>query len=139
MRMRTSWTAAGCTIIVALSALAPPTAAAQSNSAFGSNPFDRPDAPALVHNFTGGTLRTLEHEFQADLYVLGAFDGRRSVDRFQRSELERAQPWRLYGRLGPMHFLNQMDAPTQGMQFSWRRTGPNLGGRVYIGIHRTFD
>jgi hypothetical protein len=60
------------------------------------------------------------------------------VDRFERAELERPQPWKFYGRLGPMHFQNQMDAPTQGMQFSWRRTGPSLGGRVYIGIHRTF-
>jgi hypothetical protein len=139
MRMRTSWTAAGCAITVALLALAPRTAAAQFN-----NPFDRNDAPFLVQNFTGGTVRSLEHEFQADLYVLGAFDGRRSVDRFQRSELERAQPWKLYGRLGPMHFQNMLEPQasrlqyTQGLQFSWRRTGPSLGGRVYVGIHRTF-
>ena len=133
MRIRTSWTAAGCAITVALLALAPRTAAAQSN------PFDRYDTPALVQNFTGGTVRSLDEEFRADLYVLGAFDGRRSVDRYQRSETERAQPWKLYGRLGPMHFMNQMDAPSQGMQFSWRRTGPSLGGRIYIGIHRTFD
>ena len=139
MHMRTSWITAGCAIIVALLALAPRTAAAQSNPVFGSNPFDRYDTPALVQNFTGGTVRSLEHEFQADLYVLGAFDGRRSVDRYDRAEVERAQPWRLYGRLGPMHFQNQMDAPTQGLQFSWRRTGPSLVGRVYIGIHRTFD
>ena len=137
--MRTSWTAAGCAITVALLALAPRTAAAQSPPGFGSNPFDRYDTPAPVQNFTGGTVRSLEDTFQADLYVLGAFDGRRSVDRYQRSETERAQPWRLYGRLGPMYFQNQMDAPAQGLQFSWRRTGPNLGGRIYIGIHRTFD
>jgi hypothetical protein len=120
---------------VALLALAPRTAAAQSSSVFGSSPFD---APALAHNFGGGAVRSLEQEFQTDLYVLGAFDGRRSVDRFQRSEVEREQPWRLYGRLGPMYFQNQMNAPSQGTQFSWRRTGPSLGGRVYIGIHRTF-
>jgi hypothetical protein len=137
--MRNSWTAAGCAITVALLALVPRTAAAQFNPAFGSNPFDRYDAPSLVHNFTGGTVRSLEHEFQADLYVLGAFDGRRSVDRFDRAEAQRAQPWKLYGRLGPMHFQNRLEPMAQGMQFSWRRTGPSLGGRVYIGIHRTFD
>jgi hypothetical protein len=115
--------------MVAMLAAAPRMAAAQSNSAFGSSPFD---------NFAGGTVRSLEHRFQADLYVLGAFDGRRSVDRFDRAEVERPQPWMFYGRLGPMYFQNQMDAPTQGTQFSWRRTGPGLGGRVYIGIHRTF-
>jgi hypothetical protein len=124
--------------MVAMLAAAPRTAAAQFNAAFGSNPFDRNDAPALVHNFTGGTLRSLEHEFQADLYVLGAFDGRRSVDRFERAELERPQPWKFYGRLGPMHFQNRFEPAAQGLQFSWRRTGPSLGGRVYIGIHRTF-
>jgi hypothetical protein len=139
MRMRTSWTTAGFAITVAMFALEPPTAAAQSSSVFGSSPFDRYDAPALVHNFGGGAARSLEQEFQSDLYVLGAFDGRRSVDRYDRAATERAQPWRLYGRLGPMYFQNQMDAPAQGMQFTWRRTGPSLGGRVYIGIHRTFD
>jgi hypothetical protein len=131
MRMRTS--TAGCAIIVGLLALAPRTAAAQSN------PFDRYDAPPFVHNFTGGTVRTLEHEFQADLYVLGAFDGRRRVDRFDRAAVERPQPWRFYGRLGPMHFQNQLVPQSSGLQFGFRRTGPSLGGRVYIGIHRTFD
>lgn len=142
--MWTSWTAAGCGIIVGLLALAPRTAAAQSNPAFGSSPFDRYDAPALVHNFTGGTVRSFEQEFQADLYVLGAFDGRRSVDRFERADVERPQPWKLYGRLGPMYFQNMLEPSqgmryTQGLQLNWRRTGPSLGGRLYIGIHKTFD
>jgi hypothetical protein len=118
---------------VALVALAPRTAAAQSN------PFDRYDAPPLVNNFTGGTVRSLEDAFQADLYVLGAFDGRRRVDRFDPAQVERPQPWKFYGRLGPMHFQNRLEPVAQGLQFSWRRTGPNLTGRVYIGIHRTFD
>jgi hypothetical protein len=129
MGMRIS--TAGCAIMVALLALAPRTAAAQSN------PFDRNDAPAFVHNFTGGTVREVEHEFQADLYVLGAFAGKRRLDRFDQATLERPQPWKLYGRLGPMHFHNQLE-PRQGLQFSFRRQGPTLGGRVYIGIHKTF-
>lgn len=131
MRMRTS--TAGCAIIVTLLALAPRTAAAQAN------PFDRHDAPATVHNFTGGTLRSLEQQFQADLYVLGAFSGKKRIDRFDRATLERPQPWKFYGRLGPMHFHNQLEPAPQGLQFSLRRQGPSLGGRVYIGIHRTFD
>jgi hypothetical protein len=118
--------------MVALLALAPRTAAAQSN------PFDRYDAPARVHNFTGGTVRELEHAFQADLYVLGAFAGKRRLDRFDRETLERPQPWKLYGRLGPMHFHNEVE-PKQGLQLSFRRQGPSLGGRFYIGIHKTFD
>lgn len=123
----------GSGILVILIALAPRPAAAQAN------PFDRHDAPAIVQNFTGGTVRTLENEFQADIYVMGAFDGKRRVDRFEHREEERAQPWRFYGRLGPMHFQNQLEPRPQGLQFAFRRTGPSLTGRVYIGIFRTFD
>jgi hypothetical protein len=111
--------------MVTLLAFVPRTAAAQSS-------------PPLVHNFSGETVRSLEQEFQADLYVLGAFDGKRRVDRFDRAATERAQPWKFYGRLGPMHFQNALE-PDQGTHFSLRRTGPNLTGRLYVGIHRTFD
>jgi hypothetical protein len=123
---------AGCLIIAGLLALAPRTAAAQSN------PFDRYDTPHFVQNFTGGTVRFMEEEFQADLYVLGAFSGKRRLDRFGEASVERPQPWKLYGRLGPMHFHNEIE-PRQGLRFSFRRQGPNLGGRLYIGIHKTFD
>jgi hypothetical protein len=126
--------AAGWAVILAVFALWSHLAAAQSN------PFDRYDAPPLVNNFMGGTVRGLEQEFQADLYVLGAFDGRRSVDRYTRSEEERAQPWKFYGRLGPMYFQNQLEGSSQGFQFSFRGQGnPSLGSRTYIGIYRTFD
>jgi hypothetical protein len=37
-----------------------------------------------------------------------------------------------------MHFQNQIEPRPQGFQFSWRGTGPNLGGRIYLGIHRSF-
>jgi hypothetical protein len=131
--MRTIFTATASAVLVALLVLAPRVAFAQSN------PFDRADAPALVQNFTGGTVRSLEQEFQADFYVMDAFNGKKRVDRFERSEIERPQPWKFYGRLGPMHFQNQLEPHPQGFQFSWRRTGPNLGGRVYIGIHKTFN
>jgi hypothetical protein len=93
----------------------------------------------MVHNFTGGTLRVLEQEFQADLYVLGAFSGKRRLDRFSPATLERPQPLRFYGRLGPMHFHNQLEPTPQGLQFSFRRQGPSLGGRVYIGVYKTFN
>jgi hypothetical protein len=135
--MRDLWhmgsSAAGWAVILAVFVLWSHLAAAQSN------PFDRYDAPALVNNFMGGTVRGLEQEFQADLYVLGAFDGRRSVDRYDGSGEERAQPWKFYGRLGPMYFQNELQR-SQGFQFSFRRQGnPSLGSRAYIGIYRTFD
>jgi hypothetical protein len=136
--MERVWTAAVCGIIVMLLALAPRVAAAQANAGFGSNPFDRDDAPALALSFGGGSVRSFERDMQADLNALGAFAGRKSVDRFERSEVERPQPWQLYGRLGPMYFQNRLYSSDSGVQLGFRRTGPNLGGRVYIGIHRTF-
>lgn len=130
--MRTSWTVAGCALIVAALALAPRTAAAQSN------PFDRDHVPASIHNFGGGSVRLLDEEFQADVYVLGAFASKR-LDRFERSGgVERPTDWTLYGRLGPMNFANRLEDSAQGLHFSFRRQGPKLTGRVYIGVHRTF-
>ena len=137
--MERVWTAAVCGIIVMLLALAPRVAAAQFNPGFGSNPFDRADAPALALSLGGGPVRSLERDMQADFYALGAFAGRKSVDRFERAEVERPQPWRFYGRLGPMYFQNRLCSSDSGVQLGFRRTGPSLGGRIYIGIHRTFD
>src|SRR6267142_2557379 len=108
--MREVITAAGCAIFVVLLVLGPRAAAAQSN------PFDRADAPAMVQNFTGGTLRSLEHEFRADLYVLDAFNKRR-VDRFDRARVERPEPWKFYGRLGPLNFQRQLDSEPQTQGF----------------------
>jgi hypothetical protein len=106
-----------------------------------SNPFDRSDVPAFVQNFTGGTVRDdFEREYQADLYVLGAFNGKKRVDSYASSSgLERPQPLKLYGRMGPIHFANQFDSTSQGFRFAWnRRQGPSLGGRLYIGVTKTF-
>ena len=55
------------------------------------------------------------------------------------AEQERVQPWKFYGRLGPMYFQNELRS-TQGFQFSFRKQGnPSLGSRAYIGFYRTFD
>jgi len=136
--MERAWTAAVCGIIAMLLALAPRVAAAQFSPGSGSNPFDRADAPALALSFGGGPVRSFERDMQADLYALGAFAGRKSVDRYERVEAERPQPWQFYGRLGPMYFQNRLYSSDSGMQFSFRGTGPSLGGRIYIGIHRTW-
>ena len=126
--MRGSFKAAGCAIATVVLALAPRAALAQSN------PFDRPYAPSFVTNFSGAQS-ALEQEFSADL----AFTGQRRVDRFDISKLERPEPWKLYGRFGPLNFQNQLEPVPQGIQFSWRRTGPSLGSKFYVGITRTFD
>jgi hypothetical protein len=135
--MREIFTAAGGALILVLLALVPSTAAAQSLQA---NPFDRSDAPAQVLGFSGAQVEQLNREFQDDLYALDAFGGRRRVDRFAlKAPIERAMPWKFYGRLGPLNFQNQLEPQPQGFQFSWRRTGPSLGGKVYLGFHRTFN
>jgi hypothetical protein len=136
--MSGSWKAAMCGVLTALCALAPRVAAAQSNPGFGSNPFERDDAPAFAMSFGGGAARSFDHEMQADLYSLDAFAGRKSVDRYQRSEIERPQPWQFYGRLGPLNFVNRLDSTDSHIQLGFRRTGPSLTGRIYIGIHRTW-
>jgi hypothetical protein len=137
--MRGSWKTAMCGVLTALCALAPRVSAAQSNPGFGSNPFERDDAPAYAMSFGGGPVRSFEREMQADLYSLGAFSGRKSVDRYERSETERPQPWQFYGRLGPLNFVNRLDSSgDSGVQLGFRRTGPSLTGRIYIGIHRTW-
>jgi len=98
--MRGSWKAAVCGVLTALSALAPRVAAAQFNPGFGSNPFERDDAPAFARSFGGDPVRSFERELQADLYSLGAFSGRKSVDRYERSETERPQPWQVIAVCG---------------------------------------
>jgi hypothetical protein len=137
--MRGSWKAAVCGVLTALYALAPRVATAQPNPGFGSGPFERDDAPALALSFGGAPARSFEREMQADLYSLGAFAGRKSVDRYERTETERPQPWQFYGRLGPLNFVNRLDSSNDtGVQLSFRRTGPSLTGRIYVGIHRTW-
>jgi hypothetical protein len=37
-----------------------------------------------------------------------------------------------------MFFQNRLYSSDSGTQFSFRGTGPSLGGRIYIGIHSTF-
>jgi hypothetical protein len=52
--------------------------------------------------------------------------------------LERSERWRLYGRCGLLNFQNELDPNGSGVQVSWRRTGPALGAKIYVGIHRRF-
>jgi hypothetical protein len=78
----------------------------------------------------------LEREREADLQALDAFARKRSTEGAR--SLERPAPWTLYGRLGLVNFQNELDGQGSGTQFSWRRTGPGLTGRIYIGIRRRF-
>lgn len=78
----------------------------------------------------------LEREREMDLQALDAFAKKRSAEGLRPSE--RPGPWTLYGRFGLVNFQNELDAHSSGMQVTWRRTGPGLTGRIYVGIHRRF-
>ena len=52
--------------------------------------------------------------------------------------MERPGPWMLYGRLGIVNFQNRLEPDGGGLRFDWRRTGPGLGGRIYVGMQRRF-
>ena len=134
--MRESLTTAGYAIVLALLVLVPRSAAAQFAH---ESPFAN-DAPAVVTDFGAGQVRSMNEQFDADFYILGAFGGSRRLDRFSTSSsVEKPMPWKLYGRVGVFNFQNEIEPQySQGLRFSWRRTGPRLTGRVYIGVHRTF-
>jgi len=62
--------------------------------------------------------------------------GERRAERF--GPLERSEGWRLYGRFGLLNFQNEPDPNGSGIRINWRRTGPALGTKIYVGIHRPF-
>ena len=93
-------------------------------------------APSHVLGFSPPAVRALDQEHAMDLRALDAFAGKRRAEGLR--PLERPAPWTLYGRFGLLNFQNQLDADSSGMRFTLRRTGPGLGGRIYVGIHRRF-
>lgn len=138
--MRQSFKAAAGAIFMAMLlalVLLPRSAAAQFAP---DNPFARNDAPPIVTDFGAGQ-GSLQEEFDVDFHILGAFAGTRRLDRFDRgSGTEKPMPWKFYGRVGIFNFQREIEPQyNQGLRFSFRRTGPRLTGRVYIGVHRTFD
>jgi len=68
------------------------------------------------------------------------FGGKRGVDPFERSLEQRSQAWTLFGRLGVIHYQNQLDPDGgSGGQFTLKRSGPSLGGtRISFGLRRRF-
>jgi len=87
-------------------------------------------APSYVLAYSPSAVRALGHDL--DLQALDAFQERRA-EGFGSSER-----WRLYGRFGLLNFQNELDQNGGGVQVSWRRTGPALGTKIYVGIHRRF-
>lgn len=94
-------------------------------------------APPHVLGFSPPVFRTLDQEHAEDLQALDAFSGKRRGAEGLRP-LERPEPWTLYGPLGLLNFQNQLAPDSSGTRLSLRRTGPGLGGGIYIGIRRRF-
>ena len=90
------------------------------------------EAAAQAHH-SPSALRALGHDM--DLQALDAFAERRA-ERF--GPLERSEGWRLYGRFGLLNFQDEPDPNGSGIRVSWRRTGPELDTKIYLGIHRRF-
>jgi hypothetical protein len=95
------------------------------------------DAPDRLLGLSAAGMQAWQQEQATDASALSGFEGRRrSID---LPSLQRVRPWSMYGRLGVLNFQNQLDnAESSPMKFSWRRTGPRLGGNIYLGIHRSF-
>ena len=115
-----------------------------SNVAQAQNPRPEPSeraesAPVLALGLSPGQVRNLNIELDEDLRALDAFSGVRGADNLSRS-LELPGRWILYGRLGVLNFrnrVNEVDPEGVGrLRFSFRRSGPKLTGRIYLGIHR---
>ena len=114
------------TLIVVLGMTLPAMAQAQS-----------PTEPSVVMQLSPSGIRSLNQEFDDDFQALDAFGGQRK-DRFLRSIEPTPKYWTMYGRLGLLNFQNELKEPGAGTRWSFRRSGPKLTGKIYVGIHRRF-
>jgi len=135
--MRWTFSAGGCAILMALLLLAPRNAAAGPPQ---FDPFERADVPALALGLSPDQVRRLDLELDDDLRALDAFAGKRKKMAGASRSIEERGVWAFYGRMGVLNFQKHLDPHygSSGMRFTWRRTGPRLTGRIYIGIHRKF-
>jgi hypothetical protein len=103
---------------------------------------ERPgQAPSLAMSLSPSAIDALNFELDEDFRALDAFSrGKRGVDRFTVSTgSNRPRPWTFYGRFGLVNFQNRFtEQRLSETDISWRRTGPSLTGRYYIGIHKQF-
>jgi len=95
--------------------------------------------PSVALGLSPDGVRALNDQFDEDLRVLNAFGGRSRMDRYVSPGPEKPRHWMVYGRLGVFNFQDYVDqSRSEGTRFTFRRTGPKLTGRIYVGIHREF-
>src|SRR2546426_7423331 len=88
--------------VMALLAVYAGEAAAQAYSPQALERFEA--APPLALQLSPSGMRELD-----ELHGVDMFGGKRRVDPFERSLEQRPQAWTLFGRLGVIHYQNQLD------------------------------
>jgi hypothetical protein len=110
-------------------------AAAQS---YRPESFERPEAaPALSLGLSSTLVQSLNSERDYDIRSFEAFGGgKRGIDRFGAGHTsERIEGWKFYGRFYLLNFQNVLgETPLAETQITFRRTGPGIAGRVYVGV-----
>jgi hypothetical protein len=125
------------TIVSALAALGAATdCAAQMYRP--ERPAARESGPGLNLHLSSAGVDALNAEFDEDIRILGAFAQKRGIDRLP-SAVQLHGEWKLYGRFYLVNFQHRMDDDEAKTRWSWRRSGPRVGGaRIYIMMHREF-
>jgi hypothetical protein len=104
--------------------------------------YERPNqSPSLAMGMSSSAIDALNYELDGSYRSLNAFAGsKRGVDRFGPSGgSNRPSSWKFYGRVGLLNFQNHVgEQRLAETQITWRRTGPSIAGRYYIGLHREF-
>jgi hypothetical protein len=117
--------------------VAPGEAAAQT---YRPEAFERAEpAPAQALALSPSAVQHLNNELDGVLNFqsMDAFGGKRGVNGFGKFT-ERPGPWVLYGRAGIFNYQSELNEPRTTGQFTWRRTGPSLTGRIYFGVRKQF-
>lgn len=92
--------------------------------------------PSLLFGLSPGAIHELEGD--RDVLAFQVFGGGRRLDRLSVSNgIDRPGPWVLYGRFYLLNFQNQL-TEEPGTSIGFRRTGPNIAGRIYVGIRKRF-
>ncbi len=122
-----------CRLLISLHVVAFVAGMALTNAALAQQQTE----PSVVLQLSPEGVRSLNQEFDDDFRSLDAFGGQRK-DRFLRSIPAQPKHWQFYGRLGLLNFQNELKDDSGGTRWSFRRSGPKLTGKVYVGIHRRF-
>jgi hypothetical protein len=93
-------------------------------------------APSLLLGLSPGAIQELNRD--QDVLAFQVFGGGRRLDRLSVGNgIDRPGPWVLYGRFYLLNFQNQL-TEEPGVSVGFKRTGPTISGRIYVGIRKRF-